>query len=104
MVLGHIGVQKEESCSLDSLAKILRRIAPQDDIVLLTNIPTKGDNLNRNLTTISIDNSISRQLRTGRFGRTADTPAPLWQGERSLLCRRSLQASLKNSAIPISER
>ena len=49
MVLGRIDVQNEESRSLDSLAKILRRIAPQDDIVLLTNILTKGDNLNRNL-------------------------------------------------------
>ena len=46
MVLGRIDVQNEESCSLDSLAKILRRIAPQDDIV---NIPTKGDNLNSDL-------------------------------------------------------
>ena len=49
MVLGHIDVQNEEFCSLDSLAKLLRRIAPQDDIVLLTNILTKGDNLNSDL-------------------------------------------------------
>ncbi len=41
MLLGRIDVQNEEFCSLDSLAKILRRIAPQDDIVLLTNILTK---------------------------------------------------------------
>ncbi len=46
MILGCIDVQNEEFCSLDSPAKILRRIAPQDDIALLTNILTKGDNLN----------------------------------------------------------